>query len=178
MTFSAFDHEDIYPEVGIDLYSLDAIMLDVANIPVSAYIDGPDELFFGTTHKTRYAQGAVAETSAHLTLHQGILETVPAAHVDRVLEGWTPEPVTVERIHVFPTPEFSCVVAKLVVTANLEEGHDRLRLLPHIDCFPAYTPHVTLAYIQPGEHTAARWIAALAPLTGQTFEVTGRYIPA
>lgn len=177
MTLSAFDIDDIYPEVGIDLYSLQAIMFDVANVPVSEYIDEPDSLFYGKTHKDRFAQGAVGERSAHLTLHQGIMENVPETLIGRVLEGWAPEPVRVDRIHAFEAPDFFCIVAKLDVTANLAEGHDRLRLLPHIDCFPAYTPHITLAYVKPDAADAARWTEALAPLVGQTFKVTGRYIP-
>lgn len=178
MTLSAFDIDDIYPQVGIDLYSLQAIMFDVANVPVSDYIDEPGSLFYGKTYKDRFAQGAVGERSAHLTLHQGIMENVPETFVSRVLEGWAPEPVRVDRIHAFEAPDFFCVVAKLEVTENLAEGHDRLRLLPHIDCFPDYTPHITLAYIRPSAATAARWKRYLAPLEGQTFEVTGRYIPA
>lgn len=178
MTLSAFDVDDIYPTVGIDLYGLQAIMFDVENIPMSRmYINEPGTLFYGQTHKDRYAQGAVGDKSAHLTLHQGILENVPEELVSRVLEGWTPEPVRVERIHVFEAPDFFCIVAKLEVTDNLAEGHDRLRLLPHIDCFPEYTPHITLAYIRPSTVAAGRWRRALAPLEGQTFEVTGRYIP-
>ncbi len=178
MTFSAFDIDDIYPEVGIDLYSLQAIMFDVANVPVSEYINEPESLFHGQTYQDRFAQGAVGERSAHLTLHQGILESVPEKLVARVLDGWEPEPVRVERIHVFDAPDFYCIVAKLEVTQNLAEGHNRLRLLPHIDCFPDYTPHVTLAYVQHDAEVAGRWTHALAPLAGRTFEVTGRYIPA
>jgi len=177
VTISAFDIEDIYPELGIDLYSLQAVMFDVENVPVSAYIDEPDSLFYGTSHKDRYAQGAVGERSAHLTMHQGILETVPEDIISLVLDGWSPEPVRVAAIHAFDAPDFYCIVAKLENTENLMQGHDRLRLLPHIDCFPAFTAHITLAYVKPDAGIAARWTQALSPLVGRTFEVTGRYIP-
>lgn len=173
-TPSAFDLESMYEAAGIDLYSLRAVMLTVANIPVSSYLDVNDDLFFGADHKTRYAQGAVGEASAHLTLHQGVLQSVPVELIDRVLEGWEPEPATIDRVHVFDAPEFYCVVAKLRDSENIRDGHDRLRLLPHIDCFAEHTPHITLAYVKRSADIT-RWTTALASLAGQSFEVTGRY---
>lgn len=164
----------MYEGAGIDLYSLRAVMLNVANIPVSSFLDVGDELFFGADHKTRYAQGAVAETAAHLTLHQGILQSVPLDLIERVLDGWEPEPAVIDRIHVFDAPEFFCVVAKVRQSENIREGHDRLRLLPHIDCFAEHTPHITLAYVKRSADIS-QWTAALAPLAGQSFEVTGRF---
>jgi hypothetical protein len=43
----------------------------------------------------------------------------------------------------------------------LAEGNARLRLLPHIDTFPSYRPHVTLAYIKKDKPARKKWVDAL-----------------
>ena len=144
---------ELHARLGIDTQKLGCIMLDVEPIDLGDALD-PDWLYYSPTMP--YCQGQPSE--AHVTLLYGLLRPGPEmrAEVDEVLAGWKPTDVRTKTIHVFPSVNgepYSCIVLKLAPTRDLMEAHARLSLLPHIDTFWDYRPHVTLAYVK-AEHEA------------------------
>lgn len=162
---------------GHDLASLKAVMLKTENIRVSDYIDEPGDLFYGEGYDLRYCQGAVAEKTAHLTLHQGILPSVSPSLIDSMLGVYDLSEVRISNIGGWPSADgFTTIVAHVCdYDGQLQELHDRLRWLPHIDSFPTFMPHITLAFVRDGAPTGT-WLSALNRLSGQTLSVQGRFL--
>lgn len=165
MTLNSRLYPQIYEALGIDINNLGCIMLDIEQQDICSHVRGAErDLYYSPT--LPWAQGAVGEKSAHLTVLYGLLEQglVYKDHVDALLDGWNPEPLVVSGISYFPSnvpgEDYKVVVAKIEKTANLIEGHQRLQLLPHIDTFPAYKPHMTLAYIK-GSADFEKWSNSL-----------------
>jgi hypothetical protein len=52
-------------------------------------------------------------------------------------------------------------VAHLKIDKDLQEAHDRLQMLPHIDTFPGYKAHFTLAYIKKNDTTRDSLVKSL-----------------
>lgn len=177
----------VYESLGVTISDLGCIMLDVVPFDVTRHVEhGKDDLYFGTHPALKYAQGAVAEKSAHITLLFGLMESGPKwrKEVDEVLEGWVPPAIHIKDVSFFPSniqgEDYSCIVGKIEVTPELLEANQRLQLLPHINTFPEYTPHVTLAYIKNGpsgvqwaESTLDKWLISLSPLEGAALPVRG-----
>jgi len=178
---------DVYKKLNVNITDLGCIMLDLPSFKVTPFVlGGEDDLFYGKIPELKYAQGAVSETKAHVTLLFGLMESGKKwqDEVDAVLDGWKIESVTIGEISSFPSnipgQDYDCIVGKIVVTPELLEGHQRLQLLPHIDTFPDYTPHVTLAYIKRdeegvklGESTKEKWLRSLQPLEGVNLPISG-----
>jgi 2'-5' RNA ligase len=185
---SAYLYPDLYKELGVDANELGCIMLDVAPFEVVSMVeDGEADIYHHpdqVNHK--YTGGAPAEHVAHLTLLYGLLESGQKwkGHVDTVLDGWTPPALKIEKVSHFPGSlegeDYSVIIGQVELTPELVEGHDRLSLLPHIDTFPGYHPHITLAYIKNGpssrgggENNVEKWIRSLNnAFAGKTFPVT------
>lgn len=144
---------------GLKTSDLECVMLDVAPIPVSQIMGenyNSDHLFFGDIDELKYAQGAVAETEAHLTLLFGIhpsetyREDVKSIVGD--FEYDVPDLVFVSHIGYFPSyiegQEYYCVVAHLQHKQDILALNRRLTALPHTNQHPEYKPHVTLVYLK------------------------------
>lgn len=166
---------------GLERTDLECVMLSVAPLDIhQAY--GPtlneDDLFYGDTPELKYAQGAVAEKNAHITLLYGIHPSRDYhRNVDAVLRGWKPETIHVTQVSTFPIrnedQEYYVVKGDVKVTRNLLEGRARIETLDYTDEFPEYHPHLTLAYVK---RTADidKWVTYLDEVFGgQDFEVTG-----
>ena|SRR5712691_1939843 len=150
---SASQFPQVYVDLGIDPGKLGCVMLDVEPIVVSNLILY-DDLYMADPEKHPHMQGIISETEAHVTLLYGFLRSAMELrkHIDAVLEGWTPEDVSIEAIDVFPSNDpdenYVTLVAKLEMTPNLIEANARLKLLPHLDTFPmGFQGHITLAYL-------------------------------
>lgn len=177
--FSSNQYPSVYDYLEIKIRDLGVVMLDIDRIEVVELVDqGKQDLYFSQNPNLGYVQGAVAEEVPHLTLLFGLmkkgLEYKPV--IDAVLEGWTPPRLVIESIEAFPsmqpdTEPYSCIVARVEVTDDLLEGHQRLQMLPHIDTFPDYKPHITLAYVN--KDAEAKWIKALQGLVGNRYAVNG-----
>lgn len=169
-------HVDVLKSLGYDLASLTPVMLKTDNIRISDFKDRPEDLFYGDSYELRYVQGAVAETTAHVTLHQGILPNVPAEAIDAVLGDYNISQVRISNVGGWPSADgFTTVVAHLCdYDGALLELHNRLRTLPHIDSFPDFKPHVTLAYVRDGACMPS-WLNSLNALSGKTLQVSGRF---
>src|SRR5664279_1917340 len=138
----------VYEDLGIDTNSLGCKMLDTEPIEVSSVID-PEDLYHDP--EDEFAQGVVSEDMPHVTLMYGLLSSGPAMqkHVDAVLNGWSIDSVQIQAVTAFEgNPDYTPLVAE-VSTDGLDEAHARLQLLPHIDTFATYRPHITLAHLKP-----------------------------
>lgn len=158
---SAHQFEDVFTDLGYDLNKLGCIMLD---IDASGVADGakdviPKELLYTSPDEDKYwIKGFVAEDNAHVTLLYGLLQPGMALkkHVDTLLKDATPDEVEIDNIGFFASPEsedeeYWTIVAHIKPTAALKEANERLRMLPHIETYPRFKPHMTLAYIHSDE---------------------------
>lgn len=143
----------VYVDLGIDLGRLGCLMLDTEPIKVSDLIP-QSSLYFADPEKHKYIQGVVSETVPHVTLLYGFLRSAKELqkHIDAVLDGWKPEDLTIRNIDFFPSNEadeyYVTIIAHVEVTDNLKEANTRLSYLPHLNTFPDYKPHITLAYVR------------------------------
>lgn len=168
----------VYRKLGIDLTKLGVVMLDVKPFKVTESVeDGENDLYFTPNPDMFWIKGAVGEQTAHVTLLYGLMQSAVdwGNHVFAVLDSWSLDSVEVEEVGAFPSPypeeKYSAIIAHVRVTDKLKEGHDRLRLLPHIDTFPNYRPHITLAYVK--AEAQDKWIDALNDeFAGTTHKIT------
>lgn len=168
------DLPDLYEGIDIDMDELGCIMVDTVKIPVTQFVKNfkEEELF----EQERYDQGSVVgETKPHVTLLFGLLENGNKwkNKVDMLLEGWELPTVTIESVSYFDTGDSYAVIALLERTPELVDGHERLTLLPHINTFSEYHPHITLAYIKK-EADVDKWVSSLnRKYKGQKVATTG-----
>lgn len=153
MSVAATDFPQMYEDLGIDTDELGCVMLDTAKVVVSDVIP-EDSLWFKEDDPESHTQGNVSESEPHVTILYGLMSSGPALkkHVDTVLAGWDPGNLIIDKVDFFygkyEEQSYITIIALIKVTPELEEGNARLRLLPHIDTFPDYHPHITLAYVK------------------------------
>lgn len=169
---SSRNFADVYENLGIDTNRLGCIMLDTEPIEVGSLID-PEDLY--TDPEDEFAQGIISESTPHVTLLYGLISSGQAMrkHVDAVLAGWELGSVQIVHVTAFEgNPDYTPLVAE-VSTDGLDEGNARLRLLPHIDTFPEYRPHITLAYLKPNADVSGYVDALTRRLALMQVKVTG-----
>jgi hypothetical protein len=178
---SAMHHRGLYENLGIDLSNVGCIMLDTEPIKVADII-APEDLYYANDPvKNPHTKGAVSEQAPHVTLLQGLVKPGPElkAEVDTMLEGWTADSVTIKEIAYFagadPKEPFDCIVAILDTSGKLQEGNERLQMLPHVTMYPGgYRAHISLAYIQRHPERRDAYIKALnARYAGKKLGVRG-----
>lgn len=155
---------------GFDTPDLECVMLDLGPLQVKSPFGAAwqeKELFYGKHPKLKYAQGAVAEKEAHVTLLFGIHPS--ETYVDDVMTAlgdWQPDDVYIQEVSFFPSnvegEDYTVIVGKVLPTANLLLARKRLETLDYTDSFPEYKPHVTLAYIKGSKpKRIQRWVNTL-----------------
>jgi len=149
------DFEEIYKDLDIDLNKLGCIMLALDGSVVPDLPESLSDCLHYSGHKDRFwIDGFVAGKTPHVTLLYGLMESGQKykKYVLDVLNDWDAKDIEIESIGTFPSPykdeQYYCIVAHAKVTPNLLEGHNRLELLPHINTFIGYKPHMTIAYIK------------------------------
>ncbi len=159
---SSRDIPDLYDDIDIDVENLGCIMINTEKIPVLQYIKDGEKDLVEATDRHDHTMGAVSEVEPHATLLYGLLENGNKwkNKVDKLLEGWELPVVKIEKVDYFDLPESYAVIAKLEKTDELVDGHERLTLLPHINTFSEYSPHITLAYINK-EADINKWVEIL-----------------
>lgn len=170
---------DMYKKMGIDVKELGCIMLDTEPLDVADLVpDGKQDLYTSKDPKKPWIKGDVANDTAHVTLLYGLMKPGKewSDHVDEVLDGWKIGSVRIDRVDTFdnhyPDEDYICVVGHVKVTPELQEGHERLQFLPHIDTFPGYKAHITLAYIKNDGKIRNKWVNELNDaLAGKTLKV-------
>lgn len=172
-------YPEVYKTLGIEIADLGFVGLDIEPFDVSSLVEGGVDDLYVTKHPKRFwIHGAVAEQSAHMTLIFGLLQKGYEVRelIDQVLDAWTPPPIEIDHVSYFPSnysdEQYDCIIGHVKLTPEIIEGHQRLLLLPHIDTFPEYRPHVTLAYVKQGVRD--KWINSLGPaLQDKQFAVKG-----
>lgn len=106
------------------------------------------------------------ETEPHITLKYGLHGEDPG-EVDNILAGKGPITVKLGRTSIFKTPDAD--VLKIdVESPDLHKLNGEVATLPNTDKHPEYQPHVTIAYLKPGE--GKLYVGRPIPgLTGKTF---------
>ena len=172
---SANDFPGLYDDIDmVDGENLGCIMLNTETIKVTKFVeDGQADLLPPVDDHER---GAVAERSAHVTLLFGLLENgnVWKEKVDALLDDWERDSVTIKDVTALDLGESYAIVGLIKKTPELTDGHERLTLLPHIQTFSEYKPHITMAYVEHDEAVAEKWVNALrAEYKGATLKTTG-----
>ena len=153
-TYPNADRLEALKRLGINVSTLGCVMLDVRPMALAPLI--PSEWAHTSTHPNRSHITGI-QTEHHMTLLYGLLEN--AHHwltaIDEVLDGWEQKTLIItDQIEVFRSPfpdePYSCIVARQSDTdPRILDAHHRLSMLPHINTFPGYKPHITLAYVKP-----------------------------
>lgn len=178
---SAHRYRAVYEALGVDLSTLGCIMVDTDPIPVSDIIP-EDALYYAKDpEKYPHMKGIVSETVPHATLLFGLMNHGPEIkeQVDKMLEGWSIDGVTIDHVSYFEDPKPGepqyLLIAHLDVNSGLSEANSRLQMLPHINLSPPhYKPHISLAYIKHDPALRDRCIEALnARLAGKRINVRG-----
>jgi hypothetical protein len=174
------DVKQVYDELGIVPQDLGCIMLNTEPLKISDIIDEQNLYYAQDQVAHRYVNGIVSEKVPHITLLWGLMQSGEdwKPQVDKVLEDWNIDTVKVAQVTYFESPyedeQYYCLIAELELTPELVEGNSRLRLLPHIDTFPDYRAHITLAYIQKDEQIRDDLMYALNNrFLGKNVNITG-----
>lgn len=155
---NAHDYPGLYDDLGIDLRDLGCLMIDTESplligAPKGAEYVSPDPKKF-------WVDGLLDHW--HVTARYGMLPQVTRAHVDRVLEDiGLPETLSLKNgvFDCFPSPypdePYDCVVYRLY-SPELQEINAQLSVLPNLNTFVEYKPHITIGYFKPGYFKANR----------------------
>lgn len=149
---NAHSFPDVYADLGVNINSLGCIMADCEPADTSFIPD--DVLYYAKNPEHKYLQGRIERS--HVTLRSGLLPGVRRWHVDRVLDGlYLPSTVTIDHVSRF-TPSlpdedpYEVIIGKVVSSSGVSAFNKRLGMLPNVNTFPNYEPHVTLAYVKGG----------------------------
>lgn len=186
METKAHNYPEVYKALGYNLSKLGCLMLDTQPIVTEYYEimqDGVSAYFpeYKAKNKERFwIDGYIANKTPHLTLFYGFLQEASCYkwHIEKILEGTSIDSVKIEEVSYFESPyedeEYYCIVAKVEKTPELLEAHNKMTLLPNIQTFPDYKPHITIAYIIKDETIRDRFISHLKKeLVGKTLKVVG-----
>lgn len=184
----AHDYKEVYEMLGYNLSKLGCLMLDTEPIELGAsFYDGftrfpkYESFEYKSKNKERFwIDGYVADKTPHLTLFYGFLQEASCykKHIDILLKDTNIEKIKIEDVSFFESPyadePYYCIVAKVEKTPELLEAHNKMTLLPNIQTFPDYKPHITIAYIIKDETTRDNFITNLKKeIVGKELKVTG-----
>lgn len=144
---------------GVETKDLHCVMLDVPTFDIREAVgelwDDLDLYYGEPDGPLKYAQGAVGEDSAHVTVLFGIHPSDTFEYEVNVwekLEHWDPPQILIRDIGLFPSrvegEDYVVLYAEVVPSAELLIARKRLEELPYTDTFPEYKPHITLAYVR------------------------------
>lgn len=179
--------EAMLASIGVDVKTLGFVGLTFDPLPVREQLDQQvwgvriiesDYVYAPDGDYRDWVAGPVAEHGAHVTAKYGLLTpSYERKEIINDLIGW-PRPVSVEveDVEVFPSPypdlPYGCLVARLGGD-DLREMNAALSVLPHVDSFAEYKPHMTIAYLRPDVATYAGIPEARSWLLGKRLTVTG-----
>lgn len=138
------------------------IMINTVKIPVTQFVKNGDADLVEATDRHDHTMGAVAEIEPHATLLYGLLNNgnIWKDKVDSVLTGWEMPTVKIKDVSYFQLEDSKAVIALLEETPEIIDANKRLSLLPHLNTFSEYHPHITLAYIT-DDADVDKWVKAL-----------------
>lgn len=168
---SAHQFKQVYQDLGYDLAKLGCIMLDTEPIDVGGVFK-EDDLYYAKDKAKFWIDGVVCDKTPHVTLLYGLLRSglEMKKHVGAVLHDFNFTDVTIENVGYFDSPyedePYVCLVAHLLITDQLRLANEHLKFLPHINTFPGFKAHITIAYVKP--ETAPQYLKQLQDaLTGK-----------
>lgn len=156
----------IKEEFGIDLSKLGCVMAELGPLDLLHYAPEIEkDLYVSPNPDHSWIKGDVASGGAHVTLLYGLLR--PAYEYGDLIEHMVadvlPKYVVWGRVGYFESPfpdePYACIRVEIEKTEALVRTNDRLRYLPHVETFPEWVPHVTLAYVKKG--TEKKWVEIL-----------------
>ena len=105
------------------------------------------------------------EAEPHITVKYGLHAGEPSGTV-AALSGEGPITAKIGKVSIFKGDDAD--VVKLDVNSpDLHRLNKKIATQPHTDTYPIYQPHITLAYVKPGE--GAKYVGRSVPgLTGET----------
>lgn len=149
--FNANMYEEMYEDLWIDLKKLWCLMMQTETFDV----DIDDDFLYYTDDKDKHwIWWKVCTEKAHITILYWLLESAQKnkEHINKLIGGDKIGKLTIESIDTFDSnyqdEPYVCIVAKIKKEDWLMNLHNKLELLPHINTFPEYKPHVTIAYVK------------------------------
>lgn len=153
---SAHSFPAIYEGLGINLSKLGCVMADLEPLSnmYSIEFEGAAVALYSAKNPERFwIDGWVADKSPHITLLYGFMESAQNLRIPigTLLADINLEEVEIDHIGYFESPyvdePYYCLVAHIKRTPELLEAHARLQFLPHVNTYPEYNPHMTIAYV-------------------------------
>ena len=192
---SAHQFPEVYKSLGIDLSKLGCIMLDLEPFKLDFLLQEPfsgsvvnfdkelEPYLYHAKDTSRFWINGLVGKEPHCTLLYGLLtpgnESPMRELVPQMLEGWECKEVEIDHVGYFPSPypdePYFCIVAYIKPTPELIEGNERLKMLPHINTFPGYKAHATIAYIKADSEKYRDWVIdeLNLALKGKKLAITG-----
>lgn len=170
----------VYEALNVNLAELGYVMLDLAAPSLDLPANLAEGLYESKVEERFWINGYGFSKNPHMTLLYGLLESAQEwkDEVDAVLTGWECPAVRVDHVGFFNSPfeddPYYCIVAHLELSPEIIEGNKRLELLPHINTYLNYKPHVTIAYVKKDEVLRNSMIRFFQQkLKGRMLKVTG-----
>ena len=156
---NAHEFKGLYDDLDVDLKELGCLMIDT-ECPVIAPESLKDLEYVSPDPKKFWVKGVLKDW--HVTVRYGLMPNVRARHIDKVLEEYPlPKSLEVDKIEIFPSPyedeRYDCYVA-LVNDKKLHEMNQQLSVLPNLNTFPVYKPHITIGYFKRGWNNVLKGI--------------------
>jgi len=104
-------------------------------------------------HIKPHDQSFGLESKPHVTVLFGIHEDeIDEETIGNIIkQNMKPITARVEDVDVFEGDEYDVVKYNIPVSKELQEMRDLFTKFPHTDSHPEYKPHMTIAYVKPGE---------------------------
>lgn len=190
----AYDYKEIYEMLGYNLSKLGCLMIDTEPVILPNHTmqdwDSGAVVNFDAFYKSfaYYAKnkerfwidGFVSEKTPHLTLFYGFLQEAGCfkIHIEKLLKDTNISTVKISEVSFFDSPyedePYYCIIAKIEKTDDLIEAHNKMTLLPNIQTFPDYKPHITIAYIKKDDAVRDEFIKDMNTLLkGKELKVVG-----
>lgn len=147
---NAHHYYGLHEDLGVNLNELGCLMLKTDSPLRSDGLNAISEFAYTANDIDKFWWITGVATDWHVTVRYGFMDNVRQRHVDTVLEGLQmPEELTLSGIEVFPssvpTEDYGCVVAR-VDDRSLRKINQQLSVLPNVNTYPEYKPHITIGY--------------------------------
>lgn len=148
MMKNAHEFAGLHEELGIDLNKLGCLMLETEN-PLTQIVR--DDISYASKHPDRFWIKGL-QTDWHVTIRYGFMPNVRQRHVEQVLQSVEiPKMLKVSHLEVFGSPfpdePYKCIVARVEDEA-LNDINAQLSVLPNVNTYVEYKPHVTIGYFR------------------------------